>query len=681
MQDILASTGATQRDLLTTESTALMEALPTKSTEAAEAQDRARIAQLRLARELMFRAERKAKRVAKIKSRTFRKIAKKSRQRQALKDGDASLTLDEMMELDAFDGGSRAEAERERLETLRARERATLRHASGASTAAAGGRWSKGIKGMDGMDDDMKDAIKTRESKQELLRRKILGQDSDVGSDESDASSGDDADDGADDGDIEDLKTSALDTMERIQGNGTGSQGLSKGVMGMKFMQRAAKRDHDRVDGMIEDFRMQVEGDSDGEEIVGSSVEKEKAAKGGDLMQENPGRMIFGPSAISAQNSNSQPDANVQGLSQRAKKRLNSVKTVGNISVTGAKGSDRDGAQSPGMQTASSTATLLDYNPFTALTTGKAHKSAAAPIKETNPWLSGNPDESKVRLSSKKNNQTVGKDSGSIDKAASKLQKTQSRSKEALQKAQTDATVDVDVEHVLSNNSKLSTPRHLATSSTSSPAIATSPVDEGERKLRENAPPPSSAQANRATANGKLSSDSDDSDNDSDVLPEAVRQNQGPTAFKQRDLVARAFAGDNVVTDFIEMKKAEIEADAPKDEDMTLPGWGAWGGKGARKSQKQQQKKKIKHIPGIEASDRKDAKYDHVIISEKTDRKAAKYMTKDLPYPYTSVRQFEQKMAQPTGAEWNTRGSVKEVTTPRVLTKPGMVIKPVTRKV
>ena len=53
-----------------------------------------------------------------------------------------------------------------------------------------------------------------------------------------------------------------------------------------------------------------------------------------------------------------------------------------------------------------------------------------------------------------------------------------------------------------------------------------------------------------------------------DLLPA-----NGVKAFKQRDLVAEAFAGDNVVEDFATEKARQIEADAPKVEDTSLPGW------------------------------------------------------------------------------------------------------------
>ena len=49
--------------------------------------------------------------------------------------------------------------------------------------------------------------------------------------------------------------------------------------------------------------------------------------------------------------------------------------------------------------------------------------------------------------------------------------------------------------------------------------------------------------------------------------------------LSQRELVARAFAGDDVVADFAAEKAAEAEAEAPADEGPSLlPGWGAWAG-------------------------------------------------------------------------------------------------------
>lgn len=59
----------------------------------------------------------------------------------------------------------------------------------------------------------------------------------------------------------------------------------------------------------------------------------------------------------------------------------------------------------------------------------------------------------------------------------------------------------------------------------------------------------------------------------------------------------------------------------------------------------------------------------HVIIPEKRDKKAAKYLTKDLPYPYTGKAQFERSLETPIGREWNTRIVSQRATMPRVTKK------------
>jgi Utp14 protein len=80
-------------------------------------------------------------------------------------------------------------------------------------------------------------------------------------------------------------------------------------------------------------------------------------------------------------------------------------------------------------------------------------------------------------------------------------------------------------------------------------------------------------------------------------------------------------------------------------------------------------KKIIKKVAGIDPKLRADHGKAHVIISEKKDKKAAKYLTKDLPYPYTSKAQFEKSMEIPVGMEWNTRVGFQRQTLPRVVKK------------
>ena len=94
---------------------------------------------------------------------------------------------------------------------------------------------------------------------------------------------------------------------------------------------------------------------------------------------------------------------------------------------------------------------------------------------------------------------------------------------------------------------------------------------------------------------------------------------------------------------------------------------GTWGGQGTRKAPPKPHL--IKKVAGIDPQSRADFGKAHVIISEKHDKKAAKYLTKDLPYPYTSKTQFERTLEMPIGKEWNTRIATQRATLPKVTKK------------
>ncbi|CAG8469082.1 4136_t:CDS:2 [Ambispora leptoticha] len=156
--------------------------------------------------------------------------------------------------------------------------------------------------------------------------------------------------------------------------------------------------------------------------------------------------------------------------------------------------------------------------------------------------------------------------------------------------------------------------------------------------------------------------------------------NKTPIGFSQRELVARAFANDNVVEEFEEEKLATIDEDAPKEKDLTLPGWGSWAGKGVKKRLTKNNDfrviQKPVHGEGIEMSKRKDANLKHVIINEKRIKKATKYLATQVPYPYETREQYERSLRNPLGKEWNTYEVFQKMVKPRVITKMGTIIDP-----
>ncbi|WVO17029.1 hypothetical protein L204_104716 [Cryptococcus depauperatus] len=537
---------------LTEDELTRQEDLQMEACEMNEEEIRERRAQLRYQRELLFRAEAKAKRVAKIKSKTFRKLARK----RAAKDGNVDLSLEDLDRLNP----EAAEAEREKMERARALERATLRH-------GAKKRWTKDLGGAVDTEDNRMAKEQMLDMKEKLLR-KIHGQGEDSSSQEESEIE--------EDGDEQDVKSKAFEQLTSI--SSTPTEAVNKGLMSMKFMQKAQERKMRAVAELEKDARQQIElfgtekqdDDEDEKELDG---EPDVVNVGG-----NEGRIRFiGPAT-----------------------------------------------DKPAIPVTVSTST---QNIKPAI---NRNRSLSPPPSQPllNPWLNST---SSCGPSRKKN--------ASTDAQLS----SEAKAVKALKKAGKRKDKDNDEQFDLDINV--------------SEAIASQLVIEKSRKTR-------------ATVASGLDDDAEDSEI-ADLLPNRMR------SFQQKDLVAEAFAGDNVVEDFAIEKAKVVEADAPKVEDTSLPGWGSWGGKGAKR--RKINPKFLVKTAGIEPSQRKDFTSSNVIITEKKDRKAAQFQLQDLPYPYTSKEQYEKSFSVPVGGEWNSRGCFQRGTLPKVVKKPGAIIEPIRR--
>lgn len=193
---------------------------------------------------------------------------------------------------------------------------------------------------------------------------------------------------------------------------------------------------------------------------------------------------------------------------------------------------------------------------------------------EFNPWLVPQGSDVARKVPRKQNEILLNKDSTAPTKLKNKLKKQARKWEEEKEKAKDDAVVEISMANVLSLGGDASA-TNLATNSTKATATKES------RKA---------SKINGGTAD-------DDSDVNSEVEAQetalAIKGNaksKGPKAFEQRDLVALAFAGDNVVhvsfrflrakpqltnssQEFEEAKRREIAADAPREVDTTIPGW------------------------------------------------------------------------------------------------------------
>jgi U3 small nucleolar RNA-associated protein 14 len=144
--------------------------------------------------------------------------------------------------------------------------------------------------------------------------------------------------------------------------------------------------------------------------------------------------------------------------------------------------------------------------------------STAAP--PANPWLLAHEEAASTKVLRKKNEVVVSKDSATIEKSRHKLRKRVQAREEAKAYARADAEVEIAMNDTLTNNKA-------------------APIPE------------SKAKAKRAPG---VNAGDDASDADSEVeAQEEILANKrkgrkvGIQAFQQRELVAAAFAGDNVM--------------------------------------------------------------------------------------------------------------------------------------
>merc|ERR1719500_2740996 len=159
-------------------------------------------------------------------------------------------------------------------------------------------------------------------------------------------------------------------------------------------------------------------------------------------------------------------------------------------------------------------------------------------------------------------------------------------------------------------------------------------------------------------------------------LPEIVGYNEledGEDDDDQRDIIAEAFADDNVVDEFKNEKKKLVDSRKPKDIDLTLPGWGEWGGGGAVPSKRKRKRFTVK-APPLEK--RRDENNKILIINTEKDEKIRSHQVSNVPFPFTSVSDYEASIRAPVGATFVPRTAHLKMIKPRIKTRAGEVIEP-----
>ena len=238
---------------------------------------RARRAELRKHRDLLFREEVRAKRIKKIKSKAYRRVHRRERDRKEGQERQALLEASVDLE----------EENRETNERRRAEARMSTKHRDS--------KWAKSLRqtGRTAWDEEMRQSAVDLAQTEEELRRRIEGkrasyQDEDDLSDSSESESDDDDPWREDASDVERNKLSQELKALRSDGDDEG-QGPHAKLLSMKFMQNADAARKERNDAEIKRLDKELNGedvdtDSEPEEVgrrkFGSTAKREPKNEG-----------------------------------------------------------------------------------------------------------------------------------------------------------------------------------------------------------------------------------------------------------------------------------------------------------------------------------------------------------------------------------------------------------------
>ncbi|XP_077586645.1 U3 small nucleolar RNA-associated protein 14 homolog A [Stigmatopora nigra] len=161
------------------------------------------------------------------------------------------------------------------------------------------------------------------------------------------------------------------------------------------------------------------------------------------------------------------------------------------------------------------------------------------------------------------------------------------------------------------------------------------------------------------------------------LAPTAAATEDADETLDQAKLVHEAFAGDDVVSDFLKEKKKKEDREKPAVVDLSLPGWGEWGGSSIRLSRAKRRKFITRPKPTAPRKDRNNA---GVILSEKRNSAICLHQVNTQPFPFSSHTQYESTLRTPLGRTWNTERTVKKLTQPKVVTRMGTIIDPMARE-
>lgn len=144
---------------------------------------------------------------------------------------------------------------------------------------------------------------------------------------------------------------------------------------------------------------------------------------------------------------------------------------------------------------------------------------------------------------------------------------------------------------------------------------------------------------------------------------------------EQEKLVRLAFKDDMEEQEraFTKEKEEIVNEEAPRVEEVVLPGWGEWAGPGLEVVKTKNNT--IRNIvEGIKYSNRKDFNRSHIIINEKASGVDKKFLA-ELPFGYTES-EYNEKINASVSRERNTLRIFKKLVRAKTCHTNGKIIEP-----
>ncbi|EDV97346.1 U3 small nucleolar RNA-associated protein 14 homolog C [Drosophila grimshawi] len=149
---------------------------------------------------------------------------------------------------------------------------------------------------------------------------------------------------------------------------------------------------------------------------------------------------------------------------------------------------------------------------------------------------------------------------------------------------------------------------------------------------------------------------------------------EADAAAERQLTISQAFEDDDIIADFNKDKTKDSELKNTELQ-LAMPGWGSWAGAGiSQEIMNRRNKRLLLKLAAPEK--RRDDNKNNVYINETTSKQARAHMVSSIPFPFTSMADYEASIRAPIGRNFVPETAFRMLTRPAIITRKGQVIEP-----